>query len=93
MIIGVMVLDLFAESSTSLKDKRHIIASIKEKLRNKFNISIIESDYQDLWQRMQLTVVMASNSKPLAEKVFAQIEEFVFSSYPVRLLEITREYI
>jgi uncharacterized protein YlxP (DUF503 family) len=92
MIIGVMVLDLFAESSTSLKDKRHIVASVKEKLRNKFNISIIESDFQDLWQRIQLSIVMVSNSRQLVDQVFLQIEEFILSSYPVQLLEIHKEY-
>ncbi len=92
MIIGVMVLNLFAESSTSLKDKRHIVASIKEKLRKKFNISIIESDYQDLWQRIQLTIAMASNSRQLVDNVFAEIEEFIFSSYPVQLLEVNKEF-
>ncbi len=92
MIIGVMVLGLFAESSTSLKDKRHIVASAKEKLRNRFNISIIESDYQDLWQRIQLTIVMVSNSKKLLDQAFSQIEDFILSSYPVQLLEINKEF-
>lgn len=93
MIIGVMVLDLFAESSTSLKDKRHIVASAKEKLRNKFNISIIESGYQDLWQRIQLAIVMVSNSKQLVDQVFSQVEDFLLSAYPVQLLEINKEFI
>jgi uncharacterized protein YlxP (DUF503 family) len=93
MIIGVMVVDLFSENSHSLKEKRHIVLSIKEKLKKKFNISLIESDFQDLWQKTQLTIVMASNTKTLAEKVFNQIEEFIFSNYSVQIIEVNREYI
>ena len=88
-----MVLNLYSESTHSLKEKRRIISSLKEKLRSKFNISLIESDYQDLWQKIQISIVMASNSKVLAEKAFYQIEDFIFQNYPVQKIEISREYI
>lgn len=87
-----MILDLHADSSHSLKEKRHIITSIKEKLRHKFNISIVESGFQDLWQKIQLTVAMVSNSKPMVEKVFDQIEDFIFLNYPVRIVTISTDY-
>jgi len=48
-----MVLDLHSNSTHSLKEKRKIVSSMKEKLKNKFNISLIESDHQDLWQKIQ----------------------------------------
>lgn len=88
-----MTLDLFAENSHSLKEKRHIVSSIKEKLKHKFNVSLIESDYQDLWQKIQITIVMAANKKVLAEKVFHQIEEIIFSNYGVQIIHVNKEYI
>ena len=88
-----MVLNLYSENTHSLKEKRRILSSMKEKLRGKFNISLIESDFQDLWQKIQISVVMASNSKVVAEKVFAQIEDFIFLNYPVRVIDINKEYI
>jgi hypothetical protein len=93
MIIGVMVLDLLYENSSSLKDKRHVVSSIKERLRHKFNISIIESDYQDLWQKIQIAAVTVSNSRHIVDQAFDQIEKFIFSHYPVRSLEIHKEYV
>jgi len=93
MTIGVMVIDLFSKNSHSLKEKRHIILSLKEKLKKKFNISLIESDYQDLWQKIQITIVMASNTRILAEKVFNQIEEFIFTNYNVQIIEVNKEFI
>jgi uncharacterized protein YlxP (DUF503 family) len=93
MIIGIMTLDLFTENSHSLKDKRHIVSSMKEKLKHKFNISIIESNHQDLWQKIQMTVVMAANRKVMAEKVFNQIEEQIFLNYGVQIVHIKKEYL
>ena len=93
MIIAVMIIDLFAEHCHSLKEKRQILSSVKEKLRNKFNISLVESDHQDLWQKIQLTIVMAANKKAITEKVFSQIEEFIFSNYGVQILETKQTFL
>lgn len=88
-----MALDLIAKNSHSLKEKRHIVSSIKEKIKHKFNVSLIESDYQDLWQKIQITIVMAANKKVLAEKVFHQIEEIIFSNYGVQIIHVNKDYI
>ena len=49
--IGVLTLELRLENSHSLKEKRHVVKSLKDRLRHKFNVSVAEIDYQDLWQR------------------------------------------
>ena len=49
--IGVLTLELRLENSHSLKEKRHVVQSLKDRLRHKFNVSVAEIDYQDLWQR------------------------------------------
>jgi uncharacterized protein YlxP (DUF503 family) len=91
--VGIMVLDLHASSPHSLKQKRHIVTSIKEKLKHKFNISVIESDHQDFWQKIQLTIAMVSNSKVILQKTFDQIEDFVLTNYPVQLVTVSKDYI
>lgn len=93
MIIAVMIIDLFSENCHSLKEKRQIITSVREKVRKKFNVSLIESDYQDLWQKIQITVVMAANRKAMTEKTFNQIEEIIFSNYGVQILDTKRLYL
>ena len=87
-----MSLDLFSDSCHSLKEKRHIVLSIKEKLKHKFNISIIESDYHDLWQKAQISIAMVSNSKKLIEKTFHQVEDIIFANYPVQIISINKDY-
>jgi len=88
-----MILDLHTQSAHSLKEKRHIVTSIREKLRHKYNISICESDFQDLWQKIQLTAAMVSNSKAIIENVFNQMEDFICMNYPVRVISINKEYL
>ena len=68
MIVGIMVLDLHTRSTHNLKQKRQILTSLKEKLKHKFNISLIESDYQDLWQKIQVAIAMVSNSKVMTSQ-------------------------
>lgn len=87
-----MVLDLHSNSTHSLKEKRKIVSSMKEKLKKKFNISLIESDYQDLWQKIQIAIAMVANSKAIVEKAFDQIENFIFMNYPVQTVTVNKDY-
>lgn len=87
-----MVMDLHSRTTHNLKEKRHIVTGIKEKLKKKFNISIIESDYQDVWQDIQLAMTMVSNSRVIIEKAFGQIEDFILLNYPVHVTAVHKEY-
>lgn len=93
MIVGIMIVDMHTNCSHSLKEKRHIVSSLKEKLKNKFNISLVESDYQNLWQKIQIAVAMVSTSKMIVEKSFHQIEDFIFDNYPVQIVNVSKDYI
>ncbi|RKX71373.1 DUF503 domain-containing protein [candidate division WOR-3 bacterium] len=57
MVVGVCYLELYDDTARSLKDKRRQLKSLKERLKNNFNICVIEVDYQDLWQRSRLAVI------------------------------------
>ena len=58
--IGVLTLELRLENSHSLKEKRHVVKSLKDRLRHKFNVAVAEIDYQDLWQRAAVAAVTVS---------------------------------
>lgn len=93
MITGIMKIEMLSRDTHSLKEKRRIVLSIKEKLKNRFNISIIESRCQDSWQKIEISVAMVSHSKPFVQKVFDQIDEFIFNNYPVEILKIDIEFV
>jgi len=92
MMIGLLVIDLYGEQFHSLKDKRRLLSSLKERLRHKFNIAVVESDYQDLWQKAQLSVVALSPGRALLESVFQQIEDFIFLNYAVQISKLKVRY-
>jgi len=73
--IGVLTLELRLENSHSLKEKRHVVESLKTRLRNKFNVSVAEIDCQDLWQRGVLAAVTVSSDRVHAEKVLRSVED------------------
>jgi len=62
MIIGVLEIEIFIPYSTSIKEKRYIVKSIKDKVKSKYNVSIAELDYQDAWQRSKIGFACLSNS-------------------------------
>src|SRR3954453_904841 len=73
--VGVLTLELRLENSHSLKEKRHVVESLKARLRNKFNVSVAEIDYQDLWQRAAIAAVTVSSDHTHAEKVLRSVED------------------
>ena len=61
MTIGVLQLDLLIPGAQSLKDKRRIIKSLKERLRNRYNCSVAEIEFQDMWQRSRVAACIVGN--------------------------------
>ena len=49
--IGVITFELRIDDAHSLKDKRHYVKSLKDRLRAKFNVAVAEIGDQDVWQR------------------------------------------
>jgi uncharacterized protein YlxP (DUF503 family) len=72
--VGVLTLELHLEDSHSLKDKRHTVKSLKDRLRSKFNVAVAEIDYQDVWQRSLVSAVTVSGDHAHAEEVLQRVE-------------------
>jgi uncharacterized protein YlxP (DUF503 family) len=72
--IGVLTLELRLDDSHSLKEKRHVVKGLRDRLHHKFNVSVAEIDCQDLWQRSVLAAVTVSADRGQAEKVLQSVE-------------------
>lgn len=81
------------ENSHSLKEKRHVVKSLRDRLHNKFNVSVAEIDCQDLWQRAVLAAVTVSPDKGQAEKVLQAVEHETASLLGPVLAGVTVEWI
>lgn len=75
MPIAYLTLELRIEGAHSLKDKRQVLRSVKDRLRNSFNISIAEIEVTDLWQRATLGVVSISDSRDYLEGLMRNVEK------------------
>ncbi len=63
MPIGLLTLEIHIPDARSLKDKRQVLRSLKDRLRNQFNVAVAELDHQDVWQRALVGVVTLSNDE------------------------------
>ena len=75
MPIGLLTLELHIPDARSLKDKRQVIRSLKDRLRVQFNVAVAELDHQDLWQRAVIGVVTISNDARHVEQALQAIVE------------------
>ena len=77
MFIGVLEIECIIPGCKSLKDKRQVLRSFKDKTRNKFNVSLAETDFQDKWQRAAFGLVTVSGSHTHLVKTLDEIERFI----------------
>jgi hypothetical protein len=61
MPIGLLTLEIHIPDARSLKDKRQVVRSLKDRLRGRFNVAVAELDHQETWQRAQIGIVSLSN--------------------------------
>jgi hypothetical protein len=73
-LIAFLTLELRIEAAHSLKDKRQVLRSLKDKLRASFNISVAELDTTDLWQRATVGVVSISSSRDYLRGLMENVE-------------------
>jgi uncharacterized protein len=76
MPIGLLTLEIHIAEAQSLKDKRQVLRSLKDRLRAHFNVAVAELEHQDLWQRSKIGVVSISgDGKHLEESLAAVAAE------------------
>jgi len=73
-MIAYLTLDLRIEGAQSLKDKRQVLRSLKDKLRAHFNVAVAELDHTDLWQRATVGVVSISASRDYLDGLMQNVE-------------------
>lgn len=92
MAIGVLVLELEVIAAQSLKEKRSAVKSLKDRLHEKYNVAVAETDHLDLWQRAELTACAVSAERRQTEKVLQSVDDFVASDPRVRIIGAHRSY-
>ena len=74
MPIAFLTLEIRIEGAHSLKDKRQVLRSMKDRLRSKFNIAVAELETTDLWQRATVGAVSVSGSRDYLDGLMQNVE-------------------
>jgi len=85
-------LELELPFSSSLKDKRQTLRSLKDRLRRK-NVSVVESDHQDLWQRATVEIALAAVSRGAAEEKRDELRRTLLTYEELSILDWREEFV
>ncbi|MCL6630623.1 MAG: DUF503 domain-containing protein, partial [Armatimonadetes bacterium] len=86
-------MDLLIPESNSLKDKRQVVKSLLDGIRNKFNVSAAEIDALDIWRRTVIGVACVSNDKSFANSVLNKVLDSVNANPRVSIESCQVEFV
>lgn len=81
MTVSLLIVECLCGYGQSLKDKRRFINSLFVRLKKEFNVSVLEMDYQNLWQRSKLAICFINNSTDASLKTKSNLLKFL-ENYP-----------
>jgi len=77
MVVGTCRVELRIPESSSLKGKRQVLRSIKDRVRSRFNVSIAEVGYLEEWQRAMLAVACVSNETKIVDEMLSKVVDLI----------------
>jgi len=92
-LIAFLTLELRIEHAQSLKDRRQVVRSLKDRLRTSFNVSVAELDGAELWNQATIGVVSISASKDYLRGLMENVERSAMKIVNNAGAEITDTFI
>jgi len=93
VVIGVATWDLHLDGCQSLKDKRRVLKSLKDRLHQRFNVSVAETDHHELWQRAELSCGVVARDRAHAQDVLGAADRLVAEQGLVRIIDSTTSFL
>jgi uncharacterized protein YlxP (DUF503 family) len=93
VVIGLTTWELHLDACHSLKDKRQVLASLKDRLHRTYNVSVAETAHQDLWQRAELSACVVATDRVHAEKVLREADRLVDGAAGARIVDTSTSYL
>lgn len=91
MTVGVLRIELAIQEARSLKDKRRVVKSLKDRLANRFHVSVAEVDDLDLWQKAVIGVAMVANDGQFVQSCLDKIVGWVRVQRGVTLVDFEHQ--
>ncbi len=90
MLVSGCSWDLSLPECRSLKDKRRVVKSLKDRIRGRFNVSVSETAYQDVWTRAQLSVALVTTDGASPDFVISKLDRFIEGEHRVVILSVDK---
>jgi hypothetical protein len=87
MRIGVLRVHFSILDAHSLKEKRMVIRSLKDRLLNNFNVSVAEVGSNDKWQVGEIGIAAVGNESRFVSSVMENVKNFIQSNPAIRVIE------
>jgi uncharacterized protein len=92
MIVAVTTWDLHLPACHSLKEKRGILKPLTSTLRRTLNLSVAETDHQDLWQRAEIACAAVGSSRPVVDETLRAADRLIEEADGVRIVDSATVY-
>jgi hypothetical protein len=93
MTVGTCRVELHISGNHSLKGKRRVVKSIKDRVQARFNVSIAEVDYLDDWQRATLGIVCVSKDSRIVDETLTRVVNLIEGCGDARVLDYEIELV
>jgi len=91
MVVASLTWELSLPGCSSLKEKRSVVRSLRDRLRAKFNVSVSETGYQNVHTRAQLTIALVATDGRFAESVLEKADHLVSTNGRALVMSARRE--
>lgn len=81
VVVGVITWQLSIPGCRSLKEKRSVVRSLRDRIRHRFNVSVAETAHQDVWSRAELSVAVVTGERAFAERVLDKVDRLVLDEH------------
>ena len=91
MVVGISSVEIFLPENHSLKEKRQATKRIVERTRQKFNVSVMEVERTNLWQRVTVGFSVVGSGRDIVERMVENIHIFIESLYIGKVIDTSTE--
>ena len=91
--IALVNIEFLIHHAASLKDKRRVVSSVKDRLRARFNAGVAEIGYLEEWQRCAIGVVMLGNERAPLEREVNAVQNFMQEVRDIELVNVAWEWL
>ncbi|MBI2843837.1 MAG: DUF503 domain-containing protein [Armatimonadetes bacterium] len=93
MVVGILTVTLSIPGANSLKDKRQVLKSLLDNVRQKFSVSAAEVDDNDTWRRAIIGIACVSNDTGMSNRILDKVVDYIESNPLVSLVSVDLEFV